>query len=192
MPKRLTEFLDPRTLNPTMADIAKAVKKPLEKLSVPTNKQWKWASVFYALVEGEGSRFGSYRALGCWVEAVVQMLRSCNDWQKLAELIDATEAELEIYPYRDEHKQLLGQVLVQQKVRYLKLKEQAAGSIRAWNWARGWAPVLQACPNEKSLNIALQLYKSQKQQFAAYAEAIAWVVQVGRQQRQYLRHRKTA
>ncbi len=90
MPKRLTEFLDPRTLNPTMADIAKAVKKPLEKLSVPTNKQWKWAHMFYALVEGEGSRFGSYRALGCWVEAVVQMLRSCNDWQKLAEIIDAT------------------------------------------------------------------------------------------------------
>lgn len=72
-------------------------------------------------------------------------------------------------------------------VRLEELKAQAAGLIRAWNWARGWAPILKACPNESSLNIALQLYKTQKPQFAVFTDAIAWVVQIGRQQREYLR-----
>ena len=192
MAKRLTEFLDPRTLDPSVADIAAAVKRPVEKVSVPTGKSWKCATMFYAVVEGEGAKFGSYRALASWVEAIIQMLTSCNDWQTLEEMIAATVAELERYPYRKDHKQQLQEVLALATVRLEALKAQAAGLIRAWNWARGWAPVLNACPNESSLNIALQLYKAQKQQFAVFPDVIAWVVQVGRQQRQYLRSLKIA
>ena len=187
MARRLTEFLDPRTLDPTLDDIAQAVKRPVEKVCDPIDKDWKWATMFYAVVEGQGAIFGSYRALLCWVEAIIQMLASCNDWQTLAEMIAATVAELERYPYGDESKQRLREVLALAKVRLYELKAQAARLIRAWNWARAWEPVLKSCPNENSLNIALQLYKTQKQQFAVFPEAITWVVQVGRQQREYLR-----
>lgn len=187
MAKRLSEFLDPRTLDPSLDDIAQAVKRPVETVSVPTDKDWKWGTMFYAVVEGEGGIFGSYRALACWVEAIIQMLTSCNDWQTLEAMIAATVAELERYPYCEADKQQLRQVLAVATVRLEELKAQAAGLIRAWNWARGWAPILKACPNETSLNIALQLYKTQKPQFSVFTDAIAWVVQIARQHREYLR-----
>ena len=71
--------------------------------------------------------------------------------------------------------------------RLQQLKQKAAGLIKAWNWARGWEPILKACRNEKSLNIALQLYKAQRQQFSDYPDAIANVIYSGKQRRQYLR-----
>lgn len=192
MAKRLTEFLDPRTLGPSLDDIAQAVKRPVETVCVPTDKDWKWGTMFYAVVEGEGAIFGSYRAVACWVEAMIQMLTSCNDWQTLEAMIAATVAELERYPYREAHKQQLREVLALATVRLEELKAQAAGLIRAWNWARGWALILKACPNESSLNIALQLYKTQNLQSVVFTDAIASVVQIGRQHREYLRGFKTA
>lgn len=193
MKKRLTEFLDPRSLNPTLSDIARALKKPVEKIYLPEGKEWKWSNMFYGLVEGEGAKFGSYRAWGCWLEAVIQMLASCNDWQALAEMIEAAEWELQQdYPYPDEHKKQLQQVLSDQKARLEELKAQAAGLIRAWEWAKGWAPVLKCCPNQKTLNIALQLYTAQKPQFEAYAEVFDFIREVGRQRREYLRELEVA
>ncbi|MGB3206944.1 MAG: hypothetical protein WBB28_18320 [Crinalium sp.] len=186
MAKKLTAFIDPRTLKPTLSDISQAVKKPAEKLSTPTEKQWKWAAIFYAIVEGEGAIFGSYRRLNAWVEAVIRLLNTCNDWQTLEEIIASTEAELEHYRYRDEHKQQLQEVLTLAATRLQTLKEKAAGLIKAWNWARGWEAILRECRNEESLNIAVQLYKAQRQQFSDYPDAIANVIQSGKQHRQYL------
>ncbi|AFZ13664.1 hypothetical protein Cri9333_2818 [Crinalium epipsammum PCC 9333] len=187
MAKKLTAFIDPRTLKPTLSDISQAVKKPAEKLSTPTDKQWKWATIFYAVIEGEGAIFGSYRRLSVWVEAVINLLNSCNDWQTLEEIIASTEAELEHYRYRDEHKQQLQEVLTLAATRLQELKQKAAGLIKAWNWARGWEAILRACGNEESLNIAVQLYKAQRQQFSDYPDAIANVIHSGKQHRQHLR-----
>lgn len=190
--KRLTEFLDPRTLNPTLSDIAQTVKKPVERTYLPEGKQWKWRDIFYAVIEGEGARFGSYRALLCWLEAVIQMLTSCTDWETLAEMIAAAEWELENYPYPKAHKQQLQQVLVEQKARLQELKAQATGLMKAWEWARGWAPVLESCPNQKTLNIALQLYTAQKSQFEPYPQVFDFIRQVGQQRREYLRSLEVA
>jgi hypothetical protein len=188
MAKRLTEFLAPRTLNPTMSDIAQAINKPVEKVYLPEGKEWKWRDMFYALVEGEGAKFGSYRALVCWLETVIQRLNGCNDWETLAEMIAAAEWELQQdYPYPDEHKQRLQQVLVEQKARLEQLKAQAAGLIKAWEWAKGWSPVLESCPDQKLLNMALQLYTAQKPQFEAYPEVFDFIRQIGKQRREYLR-----
>lgn len=188
MPKRLSELIDPRTLNPTMSDIAQAVKKPVEKIYLPEGKEWKWRDMFYVLVKGEGSKFGSYRALLCWLEAVIQKLTSCNEWQTLAEMIEAAEWELQQeYPYPEEHKKRLQQFLSNQKARMEELKAQAAGLIRAWEWAKGWAPVLECCPNQKTLNIALRLYTAQKAQFEAYSEVFNFIQQIARQRREHLR-----
>ncbi len=188
MAKRLTEFLDPRGLNPSMSDIGQAVKKPMEKIYLPEGKEWKWRDIFYTLVEGEGAKFGSYRALMCWLEAVIQMLTTCNDWQTLAEMIEAAEWELQQdYPYPNEHKQRLQQVLEAQKARLEELKAQTAGLMKAWEWARCWATVLESCPNQKSLNIALQLYTAQKPQFEAHSEVFDFIRLLGRQRREYLR-----
>jgi hypothetical protein len=191
--KRLTEFLDPRSLNPTLSDIAQALETPVEKVYLPEGKEWKWPDMFYGVIEGEGAKFGSYRALVCWLEAIIQMLSSCNDWQTLEAMIEAAEWELQQnYPYPDEHKKRLQEVLAQQKVRLEELKAQAAGLIRAWEWARGWAPVLESCPNQKTLNLALQLYTAQKPQFEVYAQVFDFIRQVGRQRREYLRSLETA
>ena len=188
MKPSLTEFIDPRSLNPTLSDIAQAVKKPVEKVCLPEGKEWKWPDMFYALVEGKGAKFGSYRALVCWLEAVIQRLTSCNDWQTLALMIKAAEWELEQdYPYPDEHKQRLNAVLEQQKIRLEELIAQAASLMKAWEWAKGWAPVLESCPNQKILDIALQLYTAQKPQFEAYPEVFDFIRLLGRQRREYLR-----
>lgn len=192
MKKRLTEFLDPRSLKPTLSDIAQAVKKPVDKIYLAEGKQWKWRDMFYAVIEGEGARFGSYRALLCWLEAVIQMLISCNDWEILAEMIAAAEWELEHYPYPKAHKQQLQQVLVEQKARLEVLKAQAADLMKAWEWAKAWTPVLESCPNQKTLNIALQLYTAQKPQFEAYPQVFDSIRQVGQQRREYLRSLEVA
>ena len=47
---------------------------------------------------------------------------------------------------------------------------------------------IKSCQNEESLNIALQLYKSQKSQFEEYPEVLEWVLQIGREQRASLRN----
>lgn len=78
-------------------------------------------------------------------------------------------------------------VLVEQKPRLEELKAQTSDLIKAWEWARGWEPILKSCSDEPSLNIAVQLFKAQRRQFAAFEEAIAWVQGVGRQQRACLR-----
>lgn len=188
MKKSLTEFLDPRTLKPTLFDIAQSVKKPVEKIYLPEGKEWKWSDIFYVLVEGEGARFGSYRALVCWLEAVIQMLECCQDWKTLAEMIQVTAWELQQdYPYPDEHKQRLKALLDKQKVRLEELKAKAASPIKAWEWAKSWVPVLESCANQKTLNIALQLYTAQKPQFEAYPEVFDLIRQIGRQRREYLR-----
>lgn len=192
MKKRLTKFLDPRSLNPTLSDIARALKKPVEKIYLPEGKEWKWSNMFYGLVEGEGAKFGSYRAWGCWLEAVIQMLASCTDWQTLAEMIEAAEWELQQYPYPDEYKQRLNAVLEEQKVRLEEVIASSASLIRAWEWARGWAPVLESCHNQRTLNIALQLYTAQKPQFEAFSEVCDFIRQIGRQRREYLRSLEVA
>ena len=109
------------------------------------------------------------------------------DWQTLAELIEVTEWELQHFKYPEVHKQRLQFVLVQQRARLKELKAKASDSIAAWEWARGWEPILKSCPDESSLNIAVQLFKTQRRQFVEYQEAIAWVQQVGRKHRACLR-----
>ncbi len=191
MAKRLTDFLNPRTLDITRFDIAQGIKKTVEKVNIPRkaekDEDWKWANIFLIVVEGERGRFCSYRVLRCWLEAVVELLTSCIDWQTLAELIEATEADLQRYHYPDAHKQRLQEVLVEQKARLEELIAKAADLMKAWEWARGWELVLRSCPDEQSLNIAVQLFKTQKLQFAAYQEVIEWVRGVGRQHRFCLR-----
>lgn len=187
MKKRLTAFFDPRTLKPTSSDIAQALKKPVEKVHLPEDKDWQWPDMFYALVEGEGARFGSYRALECWLNAVIQMLTNCNDWQTLETMTEAAEWELQQnYSYPDEHKKRLQQVLEEQRDRLNVLKAQAVDLVKAWEWAKGWIPVLESCPDEKTLNMALQLYTVQKSQFEMYPEVFKFIRQIGRQRREYL------
>ena len=186
MAKRLTDFINLKTLHITLDDIAQAVKKPAEKLYHP-DREWRWAHLFLVVVEGEGGRFGSYRALLCWLEAVINLLTSCNDWQILGEIIAATEAELNHYAYPDSHKQKLEEVLEQQKARLEELKAKAVGLIKAWEWAKSWERVIKLCPNEESLNMAVPLFKLQRTQFARYQDVITYVRQVGRQHREYLR-----
>ncbi len=187
MAKHLTDFLDPRALNITLYDIAQGIKKPVEKVRLPEkaekDEDWKWANIFLIVIEGERGRFCSYRVLQCWLEAVIQLLTSCMDWQTLAELIQATEAELQRFDYPEAHKQRLQEVLVQQKARLEELKAKAVGLMKAWEWARVWERMIKMCPDDQSLNIAVQLFKLQKSQFAAYPEVIDWVRQVGRQHR---------
>lgn len=191
MEKRLTHFLNPLTLHITLADVARGIERPVETIhlskKVQKDEDWKWANMFLVVLEGEGGRFCSYRVLKCWLEAVVQLLSSCMDWQTLAELIDVTEWELQHFNYPEAHKQRLQFVLVQQKARLRELKAKASDSIKAWEWARGWEPILKSCPDESSLNIAVQLFKTQRQQFVVYVDAIAWVQELGRQQRACLR-----
>ena len=191
MEKRLTDFLDPKTLHITLADVARGIERPVETVyvseKVQKDEDWKWANVFLVVVEGEGGRFCSYRVLKCWLEAVVQLMSSCMDWQTLAELIEVTEWELQHFNYPEAHKQRLQKVLVQQRARLKELKAKASDSIAAWEWARGWEPVLRSCPDESSLNIAVQLFKTQRRKFVEYQEAIAWVQGVGRQHRACLR-----
>jgi hypothetical protein len=186
MARRLTDFIDPRTLHITLADIAQAVQKPAEKLYHPQKCEWKWAYLFLIVVEGEGGQFGSYRALLCWLEAVIELLTNCNDAQTLAELIKATVAELQHYTYPDSHKQRLQEVLEEQKARLEDLTAKATGSIKAWEWAKGWERVIKMCPSAESLNMAVPLFKLQRVQFAAYPEVIEWVRDVGRQHREFL------
>jgi hypothetical protein len=88
--------------------------------------------MFYVLVEGEGSKFGSYRALFCWLEAVTQKLTSCNEWQTLAEMIKAVEWELQQnYPYPDEHKKAVAAGFGRPKARLEELKASSAGLTKA-------------------------------------------------------------
>lgn len=107
MEKRLTHFLAPKTLKITLADIAWGIERPVETVylseKVEKDEDWKWANVFVVVVEAEGGRFCSYRGLKCWLEAVVQLLSSCMDWQTLAELIDVTECELQHFNYLEAH-----------------------------------------------------------------------------------------
>lgn len=191
MAKQLTDFLSPRNLNITLSDIAQGIKRPVEKVHLPEkaekDEDWKWENIFLIVVEGERGRFCSYRVLQCWREAVIQLLTSCMDWRTLAKLIELTEWELQRYDYPDAHEKRLQEVLMEQKARLEELKVKAAGLIRAWEWARGWEPVLRSCPDEPSLNIAVQLFKMQKLQFAAYQQVIEWVRGVGRQHRACLR-----
>lgn len=120
------------------------------------------------------------------------MLISCTDWEILAEMIAVADWELEHYPYPKAHKQQLQQVLVEQKACLKVLKAQATGLMKAWERARGWAPVLESCPNQKTLNIALQLYTAQKSQFEPYPQVFDLIRQVGRQRREYLRSLEVA
>jgi hypothetical protein len=189
MKKRLTEFLDPRTLKPTLSDIAQAIKVPVEKIAIPEDKPWKWAHIFYVIIEGKGGEFGSYRALKCWLEAVIQMLTSCSEWQTLEAMIASVEWELQQdYAYCDVHKQRLKEVLVEQIARLEVLKTQAAGLMKAWNWAKAWMPVLESCTSHKTLDIALKLYLEQKQQYQDYPEVFNFILQSCKQQRAYLRN----
>ena len=181
MGHRLTDFIDPRKLNITLADVARAVKKPEEKLYHPQKGEWKWAYMFLIVVEGEGGHFGSYRALNIWLEAVFQLLTSCNDWQVLAKLIDATEWDLQHYAYTERNKTQLQEVLQQQKARLEELKSKAIGMIKAWEWAKLWERLIRACQDKESLRVADILFKLQRSQYAEYAEALAWVQRVGRQ-----------
>jgi hypothetical protein len=187
MAKRLTDFLDPRTLNITLSDIAQGIEIPIENIYLPHKAQkasdWKWANVFLVVVDGVGGRFCSYRVLRCWLEAVVELLTSCMDWQTLAELIEVTQWELQHFNYPEAHKKHLEKVLLEQKARLEELRVQADSSIKAWEWARGWEPIIKSCPDEPSLDIAVQLFKTQRRQYAAYQEAIAWVQGVGKQHR---------
>lgn len=191
MAKRLTDFLEPRSLKISLSDIAQGIERPIEKVYLSQKAEkaedWKWANVFLVVVEGEGGRFGSYRALRCWLEAVMELLTSCMDWQTLAELIEVTEWELQHFNYPEAHKKQLQQLLVEQKARLEELKVKATGFMKAWEWARGWEPILKSCLDEPSLNIAVQLFKTQRRQFGQYQEAIAWVQGVGRQHRACLR-----
>ncbi len=184
MAKRLTDFLDPRTLNITLSDIAQGIEQPVEKVYLPQKAQkaedWKWANIFLVVVEGAGGRFCSYRVLRCWLEAVVNLLTSCMDCQTLTELIEVTGWELQHFNYPEAHKKQLQKVLEEQKARLEELLAQSSQLIKAWEWARGWEPILKSCLDEPSLDIAVQLFKTQRRQFAAYQEAIAWVQQVGR------------
>lgn len=187
MAKRLTNFLNPRTLKITLADIAQGINKPVEKLYRPkkakTDADWKWANVFLVVVEGERARFGSYRVLVCWLEAVIELLSSCTDWQTLAELIAVTEWELQHYNYPEAHQQRLQEVLKAQKERLEELKVEAIKSLKAWEWAKGWEPILSSCADEAALNIAVQLLKIQKSQYAEYQDVIDWVRELGAQHR---------
>lgn len=180
--KRLTDVLNPKTLNISLSDIANGIDMPVEKLYLPLS-DWKWANIFLVVVEEAGGRFCSYRVLRCWLEAVVELLTNCMDWETLADLISVTEWELEHYNYPTSHKKRLQQVLVQQKARCEELIAQASESIKVWKWAQGWERVLQSCPDRASLDMAVQLFQIQTGQFAAYEEAIAWVADIGKQHR---------
>ncbi|MFB2918257.1 MULTISPECIES: hypothetical protein [Aerosakkonema] len=190
MAKRLTEFVNPRNLQIQLSDIANGIGKPAETLSLPEQAEdpdgWKWPEIFLVTVEGEGGRFCSYRVLECWLLAVIELLTSCADWEQLEELIAVTEAELERYCYPLAHREQLQAVLVQQKARLEDLKVKATGLINAWDWAKGWERVLTNCPDEKALNMAVELFKTQKALFAEYPDAIESVRQVGRKQRRSL------
>lgn len=179
MEKRLTDFIDPRTLDIRIADLARGAEKPVEKVYTPQT-DWKWAHMCLIVVEGVGGRFVSYRVLRCWMEAVIELLTKCANWQILQELIEATEWELKHYDYPDTHRQQLQVVLVKQKARLKQLRE-------AWQWARGWERVIKNCLVEQSLNMAQRLFKEQKSQFEEYPEVLNWVRIVGRQHREYLR-----
>lgn len=193
--KRLIDLIEPRTLNITLSDIAQGVRRPIEQLYFPRPKPedetpedaWKWAALFLIVVSGEGGRFGSYRSLPCWLEAVKELLSNCDNWRVLEELILLVESDLETYRYSEIQRERLRDYLDEQKYRVKDLKEQNAGLDSAWEWAKGWVPVLKSCLNEESLNIALQLYKSQKSQFEEYPEVLEWVLQIGREQRASLR-----
>ncbi|HEY9853518.1 MAG TPA: hypothetical protein V6D28_28870 [Leptolyngbyaceae cyanobacterium] len=188
MTKRLTEFLNPKSLQIQLSDIAKGIGKPTDQLSLPKKAtedpdSWKWPEIFLVAVEGEGGRFCSYRMLECWLLAVIELLTNCTDWERLEELIAVTEAELKSYCYPPTHKEQLQQVLVQQKARLADLKAKASGLMKAWDWAKGWERILRNCANEKSLNIAVELFRMQKLLFAEYPDVVESVRQIGRQQR---------
>lgn len=194
MTERLTEILDPRTLPITLSDLAQGLGKSAEQVYFPTPKSdderpedaWKWASLFLMVVKGEGGRFGSYRALHCWMQAVIEMLENCTESQTLEELIFLTETELQKYRYRDVHKQRLREVLQREKARLHAMKSQAQRLEKAWEWARFWESVLSSCPDEASLNMLLQMYKAQQHQFEEYPQVLDWVVQVSRERRDAL------
>ena len=187
MTKRLTEFINPRNLQIQLSDIAKGIGKPTEKLCLPEQAEdpngWKWPEIFLVTIEGEGGRFCSYRVLECWLLAVIELLTSCMDSEELEELIAVTEAELASYCYPQLHREQLQEVLVQQKARLEDLKAKASSLIKAWDWAKGWERILTNCPNEKSLNIAVELFRMQKILFAEYPDVIESVRQIGRQHR---------
>jgi len=182
MAKRLTEFFDPRTLDITLSDIAQGMNKPLAKISLPES-DWKWSSIFLVIVEGHGGEFVSYRILQSWLNQVIQLLTNSNDWQELEELLEATIVEIEEYPYPESHKNQLHQVIEEQKIRLEELKEKGADLRRAWIWAKGWEPVIKYCLNQRSLNLANQLFDTQKESFSAYPVLIVWVREIGRLQR---------
>lgn len=182
MPLRLTNFLNPKTLEISLSDIAQGIDQPVGKLYL-SEKDWKWANIFLVVVEGAGGRFCSYRVLQCWLSAVIELLTNCMDWQTLATLIEVTEWELQHYNYPSAHEKQLREVLAQQKVRLEELIVQASSVTKAWEWARAWEPVLLSCNDEPTLDIAVQLFTTQTRQFAQYTDAIAWVQQVGLEHR---------
>lgn len=193
--KRLVEVLDPRQIKIPLADIARGIEKPVEEVYLPEPKPedkraedaWKWPNLFLVVVAGEGGRFGSYRVLQSWMTAVIELLESCQSWQVLEELIWLVEEDLMSYPYPLAHRQSLREVLDRQRLRVSELKGDLAGYDRAWEWARGWVSVIKSCLDEASLNVALQLFKSQKEQFAEYAEVANWVLEIAEQYRMSLR-----
>jgi hypothetical protein len=195
MEKRLIDMINPRSLPITLSDIAKGVRRSVDKLYFPEQKEedetpedaWKWAALFFIVVSGEGGRFGSYRALPCWVEAVKNLLSNCQNWRTLEELIAITEYDIETYRYSEASREELQIFVDQQKARLHELKLAGAGLEAAWEWARGWVPVIKSCRDEASLEIAIKLYQAQQDQFEEYPEVLEWVMQLAQQQRQSVR-----
>ena len=189
--KRLVEVLDPRQISIPLADIARGIERPVQEVYLPEPKPedksaedaWKWPNLFLVVVAGEGGRFGSYRVLQSWMMAVIELLESCQSWQVLEELIWLVEEDLMSYPYPLAHRQCLREVLDRQRLRVNELKGDVAGLDRAWEWARGWVSVIKSCLDEASLNAALQLFKSQKEQFADYPNVVNWVLEISREHR---------
>lgn len=189
--KRLIEVLNIRHISIPLTDIARGIERPVEEVYLPepksedksTEDAWKWPNLFLVVVAGEGGRFGSYRVLQSWMMAIIDLLENCHSWQVLEELIWLVEVDLMSYYYPLKHQQNLREVLDRQRLRVNELKGDLAGLDRAWEWARGWVSVIKSCLDEASLNAALQLFKSQKDQFADYPNVVDWVLEISKEHR---------
>lgn len=198
MTERLTDYINPRSLKIVMADIAKGTGKAAHKLSFPKQKPkhekpedaWKWDYIFLIVVEGEGGLFCSYRILGCWLEAVIQLLAKCEEWTALENLIKLTEMDIETHAYTDANKQALREVLQKQKVRLQQLKAEAISFEEALERARWWVFVLRSCMNKRCWNLATKLKDSQKGYFENYPELLESVERVAREQFEWLSRSK--
>lgn len=174
-------------INPMQFPVRRVLQEVARELNISTERIEVVGCCEFRLwvnIQGVGGRFVSYRRLPIWLDAAIDLIKSCNNLEDLQQLGNLFQIELQEYSeqYNPKTIETLRSTWKQRR-NYLQAEEIRLAPIiarqqQAQRWQTGWLQVLHYTHNREFLQFVMAEIQRQKQQFQDLPDVVEAVEQI--------------